>query len=362
MVSYEIDNLRIGMIVAEDIRTKGGQLVVPRGSTLSQQMIQHMKYYKISSAVILPNEVTIAASHPKEGDKETSYASRLRASEEFREFRKDYMISADIFRTQLTDFVNGDNSLDTDLLLHNTMQLFEYNRRSFSLLDMLHNTRNIDDSTYVHSINVGVISRLIGVWSHVPEDQLDVLTLCGLLHDIGKTQVPSEIIEKPGRLTAEEYEIIKSHTALGYRMIEAENMDHRIKNAILMHHERFDGSGYPFGLTGERIDTFASIVAIADVYDALTSDRVYRTAVCPFEVIAIFENDGLQKYNPNYILTFLEHMALTYIGNNVRLNDGSTGRIMRIDERRLTRPLIQLADGSFADLTKQLDLYVEQII
>ena len=191
---------------------------------------------------------------------------------------------------------------------------------------------------------------------------LDVLTLCGLLHDVGKVQIPDEILEKPDRLTPEEYEIMKTHTVLGYRMMERERIDKRIKNAALMHHERFDGKGYPFGLTGDRIDTFASIVAIADVYDALTSDRCYRSAVCPFEVIALFESNGLTEYNPKFILTFLEHIAQTYVGNSVRLSDGSQGKISMIDTKKLLRPLIQLESGEFVDLSKRLDLYVEEII
>ena len=129
-----------------------------------------------------------------------------------------------------------------------------------------------------------------------------------------------------------------------------------------MHHERYDGTGYPFGLVGERIDTFASIIAIADVYDALTADRCYRAGVCPFEVIAIFESNGLHEYNPHFILTFLEHIAGTYTGYGVRLSDGSTGKLVMINQHRLTRPLIQLDNGDFVDLTKRLDLYVEELI
>lgn len=171
------------------------------------------------------------------------------------------------------------------------------------------------------------------MWSGMDDDNLDVLTLCGLLHDVGKTQIPEEIIEKPDRLTRAEYEIMKTHTVLGYRMMEQ-----------------------------ERLDTFAPIVAIADVYDALTSDRCYRAAVCPFEVIAIFESHGLTEYNPKFILTFLEHIAQTYIGNSVLLSDNRLGKISMIDTKNLLRPLIQLESGEFVDLSKHLDLYVEEIV
>lgn len=361
MVTYPLNELQSGMIVAADVLTPRGQLIVCRGSILSQQMIQHMKYYRVPSVSILPNEIS-PISFEKADQGETSYARRIRQSEAFVEFRKHYTQSASIFQEEITRFAKGDVHLNTDRLLQDTLELFDHNRASFSLLDMLHNMRDLDDSTYVHSINVAVISRLIGVWSGMDEPHLDILTLCGLLHDIGKVEIPDEILGKPDRLTTEEYEIMKTHTILGYRMLEEEPIDKRIKNSALMHHERFDGKGYPFGLPGERIDTFASIVAIADVYDALTSDRCYRSAVCPFEVIALFESNGLREYNPKFILTFLEHIASTYIGNSVRLSDNSKGRISMIDTKKLLRPLIQLESGEFVDLSERLDLYVEEII
>ncbi len=360
MVTYSTDELRPGMIVASDIKTKTGQMLVQRGSVLSQQMIQHMRFYHIDSALILPNEVVPV--HTIEEIEEPSYAKRIKESQEFIEFKETFTQSAEIFKNSMQDFINGDAKLDTDLMLSGTMYLFNENKSSFSMLDMLHNMRDLDDSTYVHSINVSVISRLIGMWMGLSDEDLDVLTLCGLLHDIGKAMIPDEIINKPGALTNEEFKIIKTHTTEGYRLLLQEDIDPRIKNTALMHHERYDGKGYPLGLSGERIDTFASIVSIADVYDALTADRCYRSGVCPFEVIAMFESEGLSRYNPRVIMIFLSHIAQTYVGNSVRLNDNRVGRLAFISDTQLTRPLIQLEDGSLVDLTKELDLYVEEII
>ena len=217
MVTYPLNELQPGMIVAADVFTPRGQLIVLRGSILSQQMIQHMKYYHVPSVTILPNEID-PMSFEKADRSEPTYAKRIRQSESFKEFREHYTQSASIFQEQLSRFVAGDAHLDTSALLQDTLELFDHNRASFSLLDMLHNMRDLDDSTYVHSINVAVISRLIGMWSDLDEANLDVLTLCGLLHDVGKVQIPDEILEKPDRLTPEEYEIMKTHTVLGYRI------------------------------------------------------------------------------------------------------------------------------------------------
>ena len=230
------------------------------------------------------------------------------------------------------------------------------------MFDMLHNMRKITDSTYAHSLNVSLISRMIGMWQDYNADDLETLTLGGLLHDIGKSKIPPEIINKPGRLTPEEYELVKKHSEYGYELLKNQNVSVRIKKIALTHHERCDGSGYPIGLIGDDIDDFANIVAIADVYDAMTADRCYRRGVCPFEVIATFEREGLGKYKPQFITSFLEHIANTYINNDVMLSNGMTGKIVLIIKHRLTRPVVRLEDGKFINLEKRPELYVQTII
>lgn len=203
---------------------------------------------------------------------------------------------------------------------------------------------------------------MIGMWQDYNADDLETLTLGGLLHDIGKSKIPPEIINKPGRLTPEEYELVKKHSEYGYELLKNQNVSVHIKKIALTHHERCDGSGYPIGLIGDDIDDFANIVAIADVYDAMTADRCYRRGVCPFEVIATFEREGLGKYKPQFITSFLEHIANTYINNDVMLSNGMTGKIVLINKHRLTRPVVRLEDGKFINLEKRPELYVQTII
>ena len=127
---------------------------------------------------------------------------------------------------------------------------------------MINQMHSINDSVYAHCVNVALISRMIGRWLRLEQQDLNILTCCGLLHDIGKLAIPDEILNKPGKLTDEEFATIKSHPVLGYQMIANQNLDARIKQAIFMHHERYDGSGYPNKLSGESLPNFAMIVAI----------------------------------------------------------------------------------------------------
>ena len=222
--------------------------------------------------------------------------------------------------------------------------------------------KSIDDTVYAHSINVALISRAIGKWLKLPKSELNELTIAGMLHDIGKAEIPSEILNKTGKLTDEEFELIKSHALKGSKLLKKAGFNSDIQFAALQHHERSDGSGYPRGLEADEISDFASIIAIADVYDAMTSARSYRTPKCAFQVIAAFEEDGLQKYNTKYILTFLERIANAYQNSKVILSDGRSGKIVYINKSRLSRPIVQVDGDEMVDLSRETDITITSIL
>jgi HD-GYP domain-containing protein (c-di-GMP phosphodiesterase class II) len=172
--------------------------------------------------------------------------------------------------------------------------------------------------------------------------------------------IPSKIITKPSKLTDEEFLTVKTHTLRGYNLLKSQQIDSRIKHAALMHHERCDGSGYPYGFYSEQIDSFAKLVSIADVYDAMTCSRVYRGPLCPFDVVTIFENEGYSKYDPQFIMTFLEGITQTYIHSTVILNNGISGEIIFINKMELSRPVIK-AGEQFIDLTEERELQITSL-
>lgn len=364
MKIIDTKNLKPGMIAAERIYTPKGQFLIEKGSILTAQMILHMQCYSVPSAKIDEDSFPspglddfLKKQHPPQ----ETHAQKIKKSSEFTVFKKVFHKNVTSLHLAINDFIIKNETLDTNQLLSETMELFSSHTDTISMFDMLHNQRQIDDSTYAHSINVSVLARMMGIWLEYPEEELNTLTLCGLLHDIGKSAIPNRIIEKPGKLTDEEYGEIKKHPRLGYELLDRLPIDERIKNAALMHHERCDGTGYPAQLTINAIDDFASIISIADVYDAMTADRCYRAGLCPFEVIALFEQEGLSKYKPDFIRIFLKKIADAYIHNDILLNDGRRGEIVLINQH-LTRPVIQTGPHEFVDLEERLDLYVQAII
>ena len=194
------------------------------------------------------------------------------------------------------------------------------------------------------------------------QDKLDEISMAGLLHDIGKFKIPDEILLKPGKLTKEEFEVIKKHTVYGYEILNNFKILESTKRAALLHHEKFDGSGYPFGYTADKIDDISAIITIADVYDAMTSKRCYRDGMCPFDVIADFEYDGISKYHPKYIGMFLKKIASSYIGSTVLLTNGKKAKIIFVTEKYSRPTVTLLEDNSVLVLKDEKDIKIAAVL
>ena len=376
MKEYQTKDLLPGMVTASPVHTKRGQLIINPNVELTRTLISRLEFYGIASVQITENKQTTAPmEEPKDPAyfpakspvsapspvSDASYSQKLKSSPEFQRFQVDFTLRSQDLKNCFDAYLSDGGTVNKEELLSKTISLVSPKQTTLDVFDMLHNMRQVNDSTYAHSLNVAIISRIIGKWLHFSNEELDTLTLAGLLHDIGKTKIPDEVLNKDGKLTDEEFQMIRNHPKYGYDILKSQPLNSHIKKAALMHHERCDGSGYPMGLTMEEIDDYALIIAIADVYDAMTAARSYRAPLCPFEVIAEFEKDGLQKYKPKYILTFLENIANAYQNNRVMLSDGTSARIVLLNHRRLSKPLVQLDDGACIDLEKS-PLYIKAII
>lgn len=358
-----------GMVVGQDIYTSEGQLVANAGTLITDAVIASLSTHSIFEIVIAENDENTDAASTTAPAKVTaaktentsSYAERLRESKDFKKFEEGYLLNIAETKNMLNDVVNKNKEIVPEEFIKSSVELLSQSNTTFHIFDMLHNMRSYDDSTHTHSVNVGLIAALIGKWLRLSEDDVETLILCGMLHDIGKLTIPLDILTKPGRLTDEEYAVIKNHPLNGYNLLKGQLIDNRVKEACLFHHEKCDGSGYPFNLKGEKIPLFAKIITIADVYDAMTANRVYRLGMCPFEVIRIFEDEGLYHYDPRIIMTFLENIVQTYINNSVRLSDGTVGEIIMINKFALSKPVIKTATTCI-DLSKTTDLKIEALI
>ena len=366
--------LQPGMITIEDVKTPSGQVIVKKDTLLTAQIISRIGFYRIDDILVEVPEVSEPklqesvmqqkepVSQPKQQSTAPSYSQKVVRSKEFQTFQIDYTKLLVDIRNNFEGYVFRGQPLNMDALLAGVNDLYHSRKTSLELFDMLHNMRSNNDSVHAHCLNVALISRRIGRWLKIEGADLDVLTLAGLLHDIGKLKIPAEILNKPGKYTDGEFALVKQHTQFSYDLLKDLPLDERIKKAALSHHERCDGHGYPSGLSQDEIEDFTQIVAIADVYDAMTAARAYRAPLCPFQVIDNFEKDGLSLYRPKLILTFLKHIANTYQNNRILLSDGRPAEIVMLNDKYLSKPLVRLLDGTCIDLAVTPSLHIQSLV
>lgn len=365
-----------GMVVAEDIYTFNNQMILGKGSVLTNRAITRLKFYSINDFRINvetdePEEIkgapetekkVKAFAVPKIDKSFESLGEYIKKAPEFKKFHSDYDKTIVDFQGSLRNFAANKNiPLDTDVLLKETEDLLTNRRNNLHLFHMLHNMRDYQDETFAHSISVAMICNAMGNWLKMSPDDIHALTLAGLLHDIGKLFMPEKLLKKSTALTDAEFSMIKTHPRKGYNAIRSQDIDERIKQAVLMHHERCDGSGYPSNITGERIGDFAKIVAIADTFDAMTSPRIYRNPFCHFEAIHLFQSEGLKQYEPKFVLTFIDGIIDSYLHSRVRLNNGLEGEIVLINRSDYSRPTVKCGD-KVINLFNEPDLYIEAMV
>ena len=211
--------------------------------------------------------------------------------------------------------------------------------------------KSMDNYTYSHCVNVAIISIILGISLNLNKSDLINLCIGALMHDIGKTFIPHDILQKPGKLTPEEFETIKQHPKLGYDFLNKMNpsLNSDIQSIVLYHHERFDGYGYPEGLTGDEINYLTRIVSIADVYDALTSDRPYKRAMCPSDALEFIMSNAGTLFDFDMVNIFCRIIIPYPKGTIVNLSNGDVGIVEQTLPNFPLRPIIKIARSDSDD-------------
>lgn len=346
-----VDELMPGMILAKEIK-KNGVKLLDKDVILTSKYIEKIKEIDFLLKVIIYED----DEEEKEFNEfiEKSIKKLYKKEKVFEELStKLYDVYRKMERNpkiSLTEFRN----------LHQS--ILEESKDYGITMRSITNNREVDEYLYRHSINVGILSHMLGKWIGLSKTELIFLTYAGMLHDIGKIRIESTILNKKGKLTTEEFRVIKTHTVIGYEIVkQIPYMDESVSMGVLMHHERCDGSGYPLKLKNDKIHTYGKIIAIADEFDAMTSNKVYKSKQSPFKVLEIMQEEALSKLDYNYWSVFLKGMMNCYIGEMVKLNNGDVGKIISIDESNMSKPLL-LVNSNFIDLKEKNDIFIEDII
>lgn len=310
MRKVSVDRLKPGMKVGRSVINASGQVLLARGTVLNDRFIKRLAQLSIPAVYIDDGFLSDLQVEDVVSEK-----TRYRAIDLTKKFFQDF---------HYTRTITGLDRMERiiDLIVN---EMLGNNNLMVNLVDI----RSLDEYTFGHSVNTCILSLITAIHMGYSERKLRQLAMGAIMHDLGKTLVPQEILAKPGKLSDEEFDQIKRHSELGYRLLAA-NKDFDPVSAIIsvQHHERYNGSGYPFGLAKGQIHKFSYIVGVADVYDALTADRVYRKAYSPHEAFEMLAGTGDYMFDYNVVKSFLYHVAAYPVGSLVRLSFGEIGVVI----------------------------------
>jgi putative nucleotidyltransferase with HDIG domain len=345
---YHISEVEPGMELGRGLVTDNGKFALGEGTVLTASLIERLKNWGV-------DYLNVRKSVEVKGKKPASLSQAQEA------VSQNYNDTVVILRRsfEATRFFK---QVPLDEMRELADRIVEPLIDTAGILNHLHVVHRRDDYTFHHSINVAVLCGVLGRWLGYTGEEYKSLVLAGLVHDIGKTQIPLEILRKPGKLSELEMDTMKFHTTRGYKLMKEFDLPAGVLHTILQHHEREDGSGYPLKVAGDKIHPFAKIVAVADIYDAMTSDKVYRKKTTPFQAVEAIVQDMYNKLDPNICTVFLNNVRDYFIGNIVELNDGREAEVVYLGKIVAARPIVRTDDGQFIDLEKQKNIGIIKLV
>jgi HD-GYP domain-containing protein (c-di-GMP phosphodiesterase class II) len=337
MYKLATESLKPGMVLYDDLYTPTKQLVFKANTNLTEENIKQITEYNFGEITLCePAEINMA------------HYEYIHKSANFKRFNDTYTLNLNSFYKIMRNLDTG-LELNINKLLSLRDEILETVMDGEQLLDYLYNMMpDENEITYNHCFNCGFMCYVFGLWLGMKGEELDNLSVSGFMFDIGKAQIPENILWKPDKLTPEEFAEMQKHINLGYELVKNRKLPPHVVSTMIMHHERCDGSGYPAGLSEDKIDPYALIAAIADTYEAMTHPRAQRVALTPFQAIRVFEEQGMEKYGTN-TKPILTKIAKMYLNRRVLLNRTLQGTIIEINEDCLSRPTL-LSNGKHVDL------------
>ncbi|GKU83203.1 HD-GYP domain-containing protein [Niallia sp. NCCP-28] len=341
-----------GVKLAKPIINDQGLVLINSGIELDSNRIKRLMELGISYLYIEDERTNDIYPNPAISEK-LKKAAMQTIEKKFNEIKNAVTIKKPIMMEKaVSTFKN---------LIGNVLDELQTNKELFSLMSEVF---LYDNYIFSHSLNVTIYSLALGIELKLSRKELEVLGLGAILHDVGKMNIPLDILMKPQKLTQEEYEIIKQHAEAGFQMLrKVHTMPLLVAHCAYQHHERLNGSGYPRGITGDTIHLYGKIIAVADVFDAITSNRVYRQAMLPHEALEILYTGIDTLYDAKIVQAFKKSIVLYPTGLGVTLSNGEKGIVCRQNKGLNERPIIRILERNGLKVVPyELDLKVNLAI
>lgn len=351
--------LKPGMKIDQSICDQSGRVLIERGAALDDYMIDSLLKLGIMS-------VYIGEGAPEETSNDQSIKEPVISKQTQALIEKS--IVADPAKVKLTEEVKNRVHEGIQFLYSNT-ESDTFTQATSSIADDLMGAimasndiavdidtlKVSDEYTFKHSVDVATMAMVIAKKYGMSEFEIHEIGVAGLLHDVGKSKIPNEVLNKPGKLTDEEFYIMKQHSVFGYRILqEKKDISEHIKLGVLQHHEKINGKGYPMGVDSSKLCKYARILAVADIYDALVTERPYKKAFSKRDAVEMLMSmtDALDV---GALRSFLGSVILYPVNSNVKLSNGEIAKVVENNSECILRPkVIGLTTGKIYDLANDL--------
>lgn len=360
MKSARVTDALIGNMIAEPVYSEQGNLLLKEGITINKHVLDRLLIHEIDYVYIL--DTLLEGVEPKSLVNEEKLQESVKIVKHVFDdvlhnermgvkaciSKKDIALVKQVVEELLAELENAENIL-------------------YTVVDLI----GTDAYTYKHSVNVTVLSIITAKAMGYNQEDIRNIAMGALLHDIGKVRVESELILKPSKLTFDEKTRVEMHPRYGYELLEAvDGLPFTTKQIVLLHHEKLDGSGYPLGLKGIEIPEYVRIVTVCDMYDAMTTDRVYRDKMPIYRALDILMAEAIYRIDPAIYSILLDNIAVYPIGTGIILSDGRIGVVIRYRHKNPARPIVRVLNNNsnsdninveVLDLEKSQVLFIEDV-
>ncbi|MER2491243.1 HD-GYP domain-containing protein [Catenovulum sediminis] len=350
MKSIPITELKPGMYVVSVSKQKGQLGVKSSGWVKNQAIIKSLKDKGVIEVEIDPDKTLESEDASRKQAKTPEQVDNSRKAKikpvavqtEFKKAKKLYSDAQDL-QAKILKGISDGHAVDIGPVKTLTGQLIDSIFRNQDALACMTLIRDKDQYLLEHSLNVSILMAMFAKYLNISDDKIELYAQGAFLHDIGKILVPDEVLNKPGRLTPEEYEIIKKHVEFGVTTLEnSPGIDEELIEIVSLHHEKLNGLGYPKGLTADEISLAGRMLSIVDIYDALTAERIYKKGMTPQAAFKILFKMAPNELDSELLNKFIQCVGIHPVGSLVQLDSGKLAIVIEANKTEPLKPIVKV--------------------
>lgn len=351
-----------GCLLLNDVKGKSNRAIIPKQTVLTEEHIMILDKFLVTYVDVGSNLSNGTVFEPKPIHQEKKQLKQTNDVKNLA-FNEHYQYVVQNYKKLFSAWQNN-IKVDMPTIRKLVLPLFERIEQDDALIFTLHHYNTKKDYMYHHCVGVGLLAMYLGKKMGYASGDFIQIGLAGFLSDCGMAKLPPVILNKTKKLSPTEIEQMKKHPTYSYRMVEQiPTITQIVKLAVLQHHERMDGSGYPLGVKKDKIHAYSRILAVSDMYHAMTCERLYQSKKSPFQVMEELMRDKYTHFSHQVVDTFSKSLANYSTGKKVRLSNGRTGEVVFVDEKYPTRPMVQFDQSNdILSLKSNPEIFIDEIV